>query len=176
MTTNLETQKDLVDLNKLTQARLESVNPYDVRFSINTDKSEWWEKIRWKKWREKLEQTKERDRDYWNRWRDVFKKGIDDATIEENTRKELLLNALKEGNPDELEDLLFSWLPEETPEQVQSIINWLESYLENQVKVKLAEAKNDPKLNYRIAVIEDEEKYVKEIISAYERIKVKMEA
>jgi len=35
----------------------------------------------------------------------------------------LLLNALKEGNPDELEDLLFSWLPEETPEQVQSIIN-----------------------------------------------------
>jgi len=52
----------------------------------------------------------------------------------------------------------------------------LESYLENQVKVKLAEAKNDPKLNYRIAVIEDEEKYVKEIISAYERIKVKMEA
>lgn len=238
MTTNLETQKDLVDLNKLTQARLESVNPDDVRFSINTDKSEWWEKIRWKKWREKLEQTKERDRDYWNRlrelvakineempeineempekridlkkslaelrekleqtwwkklrkkleqtkkrdrdywnrWRDVFKKGIDDATIEENTRKELLLNALKEGNPDELEDLLFSWLPEETPEQVQSIINWLESYLENQVKVKLAEAKNDPKLNYRIAVIEDEEKYVKEIISAYERIKVKMEA
>jgi len=40
MTTNLETQKDLVDLNKLTQARLESVNPDDVRFSINTDKSE----------------------------------------------------------------------------------------------------------------------------------------
>lgn len=187
MTTNLETQKDLgVDLKNLTQARLESVvNPDDVRFSAPTDKSEWWETW-WKKWREKLEQTKERDRDYWNGLRELVakineempEKRIDDATIEENlenTRKELLLNALKEGNPDKLEELLFSWLPEETPEQVQSIINWLESYLENQVKVKLAEAKNDPKLNYRIAVIE-EEKHVKEMISAYERIKVKMEA